>query len=59
MKVFEATQDLVRAFRKLRLAMRRCRECEHLDGCPAIRHFHQSIDIALEELVDEWGLNER
>lgn len=56
-KAFTLSKDLSRAMRRLRRSLNRCKTCPYTD-CPAILQLNQQIRSAIEDLADEWHLNE-
>jgi len=48
--------NLVKSLRKLRRTMRQCRDCPEGESCAFLIQFHNTIQNAIEQVVDEWGL---
>jgi hypothetical protein len=55
-EVLRKTEDLTKAYRKLKRSLKKCADCDFGDGCPAMRQESAAIDAALNQLVDEWGI---
>jgi len=43
--------------RKLRIAMRQCKNCDKGDDCPVLKEFTDLIVAALQEIYELWGLH--
>ena len=54
--VAEASKDLVRRMRRLRKSMLACRACPDRERCDFQHAFNASIDAAIAEVTEEWGL---
>ena len=47
-----ASRDLARALRRLRRDLDHCRSCQ-VGGCQALREFHDQVNAALVEVMEE------
>jgi hypothetical protein len=54
--VAQASKDLVRRMRRLRKAMLACRTCPQQTNCDFQLLINASIDAAIAEVTEEWGL---
>jgi hypothetical protein len=52
----DASQDLLCQMRQLRRAVLACRSCKSSQRCYFINAFNASIDAAINEVSEEWGL---
>ena len=55
--VRQASQDLLRKMRRLRRAMLSCRRCPVCQSCDFQHVFNASVDAAIAEVIEEWGLS--
>lgn len=55
--VRQASQDLLRKMRRLRRAMLTCRRCPAYQRCDFQQAFNASVDAAVAEVIEEWGLS--
>lgn len=52
------SKDMVKAMRKLRRDLRACNHCTvEKSVCPILENLNSQIQIAVQELVDEWNLS--
>ena len=56
--VLEKSHDLRRALRHLSRSTRRCLTCPENSSCPFVRDFDHAVDLALQRLTHEWGLDQ-
>lgn len=56
-RVLSASNDMTRALRTLKRSRRLCRECSRVEGCQVWGEFNRQIDIAIQEINQEWGLS--
>jgi hypothetical protein len=47
--------DMVKALRRLRRDLQACERCGRLN-CGILETFHTQVDIAIQELNEEWGV---
>ncbi len=45
-----------KAIRLLRRSLLNCDQCSGVDECPIRKQVGEAIDIAIQEVTDEWGL---
>lgn len=55
-KIKAASEMLKSDIRKLRRDLTRCRACPQYKGCEQINNFKETINEALEEIYQEWGI---
>lgn len=55
--VLDKAHNLRRALRHLSRSTRRCLTCPENSTCPSIRYFDHAVDLALEQITREWGLD--
>lgn len=55
-KLNELSQDMTLTMRQLRQDLKNCPRCPAYDTCKLLRSFNQSVHIAIQEVVEEWGL---
>jgi hypothetical protein len=53
--VISTTQELVRSMRKLRRDLTHCQACESGETCQLRSTFHAMIDVAIDEVNQEWN----
>lgn len=51
-----STRELARSMRQLRRDLRACDRCVDRVGCPVLEEFHRTIDLAVRQVLREWGL---
>jgi hypothetical protein len=56
--VLDQAHDLRRALRHLSRSTRRCLTCPENTSCPSIRYFDHAVNLALQHLTREWGLDQ-
>ena len=56
--VLDKAHNLRRALRHLSRSTRRCLTCPENRTCPSIRYFDHAVDLALEQITREWGLDQ-
>jgi hypothetical protein len=56
--ILEKAHDLRKALRRLSRSTRQCLTCLRSDECPSMRSFNQSVDLAIHQLMREWGLDQ-
>ncbi len=56
--VLAKAHDLRRAVRRLSRSTRRCLTCPENRICPSIRYFDHAVDLALQQITREWGLDQ-
>ena len=49
-------RQLARSIRRLRRSMRTCTGCVDQDTCPVLSEFNEKFQLALTEVVEEWGI---
>jgi hypothetical protein len=54
----ENANDLHKALRHLSRSSRRCLTCPENSACPSIRYFNHAIDLAVQHLTRQWGLDQ-
>ena len=54
----EKAHDLRKALRNLSRSTRRCLTCSENKNCPSIRYFDHAVDLAVQKLTREWGLDQ-
>jgi hypothetical protein len=54
--VVRASRELVVRMRRLRRVMLACRHCRDRERCDFQHAFNASIDAAIAEVTEEWGL---
>lgn len=52
------SQGLLEAMRKLRSDLESCPECPNYKSCPVLDNINASVTNALQEIIDEWGLDQ-
>ena len=55
-QIQDLTTTTVKAMRKLRKDLRRCKTCSCLEDCPIKTNLHESIQAALDQIYEEWNL---
>ena len=56
--VLDKAHNLRRALRHLARSTRRCLTCPENSSCPSIRYFDHAVDLAIEQITREWGLDQ-
>ena len=54
----DKAHDLRQALRHLSRSTRRCLTCPENSACPSIRYFDNAVDLAIQQLTREWGLDQ-
>lgn len=54
-QILDQEQAMVRTLRHFKNTLRICSKCENDGSCEALNSLHQSIDIAIREVGEEWG----
>jgi hypothetical protein len=52
-----SAKRLSASMRRLRRSMRHCQVCSEREECPVLIQFNQSFHEALQEVMEEWGLD--
>ena len=52
------SQGLFEAMQKLRTDLESCPECPNHKSCPVLENINASVTNALQEIIDEWGLEQ-
>jgi len=55
-KIQLAAAEMMMGLRRLKRVLRACDECGRGDTCHIVAKFNQQIQIALTQVVTEWGL---
>jgi len=55
-KLSGLSEDMIRTMRQLRQDLKDCPECPLYWECPTLTHLNTSVQTAIQEVVDEWGL---
>ncbi len=56
-QVLDTSQQLRQDMRKLRQAMKVCKDCPAGDECSTLRSFEQDFKRALYQVTREWGFD--
>lgn len=54
--VLDVAIALVKALRRLRRLRLRCEACSQVESCPFWGQFNRQVDIAIQEINQEWGM---
>ena len=52
------SRSLMEAMQKLRADLESCPACPHYKSCPVLDTINASVNTALQEIIDEWGLDQ-
>lgn len=55
-RVGELGEEMVIALRRLRRSQDECEQCRFIEGCLVKREFNLQVNIAIQEINEEWGL---
>ena len=52
------SQSIIRSFRRVRQLMNSCEICPEQGSCVYISSFHAVVSQAIDEIVEEWNLDD-
>ena len=56
-RITTLSKDMIRAIRKLRRDLKACESCSiDPEDCPIRQNLNSQIQVAIQEVVDTWGL---
>lgn len=54
-KVLQSSQEIALAMSELRRLFMECEHCPAFGNCDLREEFNKQVDLAIAELLDEWG----
>ena len=56
-RAMHSAKEFNLALRRLYRSLKRCDRCPSVDECPVKRNINQQMDMAIQQITEEWGLN--